>query len=419
MKELRNSMDDVFKQKLEGFSLEPPMHIWEQIQQKRNWRYKLWLHSKRRWPLLLLLALTLAGAGYYFSRTATGEIQLHSWPIPSQSVQQEQKKAAVVPASNDLTVSTPSENTIAPPVSSNTVFSPPQPLAKTIAELPVKSERVESGAIAEPLEAVTKSIDREIGTTLTPSSYPAITTVNTLPSNLLNYSPDLALTSAIIPQVATSTIQLEIEVVGNSFKTFKQLEAFSDSYLEYLSLRKESEKVQLGYGAGIRLLLTTPTGLRLRTGLDFAQINEEFDPNKISLRANLPDVEPVTQNKLRTYDLPMIIGYEKQWRKLSAGLNAGAFFNFRFKPQGDILNFETFEPISLSSEENTNQVFKNNIGVNWYGSIHFGYRVAPRLKIVAEPFLRYFPGYFNDPNYVVNQRYLLTGLSLGLRHRLK
>ena len=145
---------------------------------------------------------------------------------------------------------------------------------------------------------------------------------------------------AAIRTVKNPNLLLELEFLGTGFQPFKKLEAFSDSYLEFLSIREQTEEVLPGFGFGTNLSVTLPNGVRLRTGLNFMQINERFDPAKVSLRATgTPSIGKPTQNRLQTIDLPILLGFEKQMGRMAFGISGGAFLNLSFKPSGNIFQF--------------------------------------------------------------------------------
>lgn len=59
-----NYLDDMFKEKVQNYSLEVPNHIWSNIEQKRTWKYKLTNYVKqRKWMALIVLLFLASGAG--------------------------------------------------------------------------------------------------------------------------------------------------------------------------------------------------------------------------------------------------------------------------------------------------------------------------------------------------------------------
>ena len=427
MNEVRHSMDDLFLEKLGNHAVDPPMHIWEKIREKRSWRYRFWLQAKRRWYLVVVALLGLALAVLFWPKTQPAEtIEIDSLPIPTRASEDYKRSAAVL--SEPVTPEPAAKET-------RSVLSerkPVNPVHKSVS--PVQSFGMEALGVDQPEESVaaTKPVASDIDRTS--ASFKSVTPMVSqngsdareaidfpqlpgLQGSGLQTAVPLAL--AAIPATSTSQYPLEIELYGGVFQPFKRLEAFSDSYLDFLSIREETEEVRPGFSFGTRLSVTLSNGIRLRTGLDFMQINERFDPGKVSLRASgTPIVSEPSQNRLQTIDLPVLIGFEKQMGRISLGINGGAYFNLSFRPSGNILDFTDLEPVSLSAGVSDEQIFKQNIGTSWYGSLNIAYRIAPKLKLSAEPYVRYFPGYFNDPAYVVNQKYLLSGLTLGLRRQI-
>ena len=109
MKEVRHSMDEVFQQKLGSHSLDPPMHIWEKIQQKRNWQYRLWLRIKRQWPwiVIALLSTGLLGLLLWQKAQSGEEIEIDALPIPMQPVAFQDQWEETIPPVHSLEQSFP------------------------------------------------------------------------------------------------------------------------------------------------------------------------------------------------------------------------------------------------------------------------------------------------------------------------
>ena len=97
-------------------------------------------------------------------------------------------------------------------------------------------------------------------------------------------------------------------------------------------------------------------------------------------------------------------------------MNAGAFLNLSISQRGDFLSPADGQPVSFSSNApDAYPAFKNQLGIGWYGSVGLMYKLRPGLHVLLEPHFKVFPKSISRPDYIVDQRYLTTGLTMGLR----
>lgn len=434
-----DQIDEIFKDRLDGVQMDPPMHIWNAIVQKRNSKYLFWLGVKRNWMLISSIGLVaLLGAVAYFSALSSF-VEIQSLPIPlnieKHHLTPSSKKNEFTPASN-----IPLAETSTAPTNSNS-NSPKKDKINTAQALNLPKALTND----KPSEIIfnTQSIDFQA------NSFPALPGGEDLqgisiekipaqiiteiafsnrPEEILAMSFQEPLAPKILPNKTKPVFSLE--AVGGSFKTYRKLEAFSDEYEQYLNERKNSEKVRPGISGGLQFLLRLPNGITLKSGIHYTQINEQFeyfdkikdrftiinvtDPGSVVPRADtIYETQlQVTQNKLRTLDLPLLIGMHKQYKSFSFGVFAGGYINLLFKPKGTIIGFADFKPISVVGND---PVFKDKVGVSWYGNLDFAYEFRSGFHFTLQPYVRFFPSYFNDPDYVINQQYLNTGLVAGIR----
>ena len=206
----------------------------------------------------------------------------------------------------------------------------------------------------------------------------------------------------------------------------------------YVKTREATESALFSYSMGARISMLTKWGLALRTGINYSQVNEKFDFTQKSDETititTIYDADggiigtdtvvthtpqrTVTSNRYRMLDVPVLLGYEKQFRRWRVGANAGAYFNILFAPQGEFLSPE-MEPVSFTpGDPESFQAFRNRIGVGLYGSCQVSYHLTPRLQLLVEPHFKYYPETATIAEYEAEQNFANAGLFLALRHQL-
>ncbi len=225
------------------------------------------------------------------------------------------------------------------------------------------------------------------------------------------------------------------DVLGGMGYAFKNLENTGDSDNDfYLAARDSTEREWYSFGGGIRANFRYESGLVLRAGVSYSQINDIFEirdgnatrtitteikdanGNVIGTETTVENGElyKKTYNKLRFVDIPVMLGYEWSKKKMTFSANAGASFNLQFTQDGDFLN-EQLEPVSFTSNEpNHYDYFKTKIGISYIGSIGMGYQLNDNLDLLVEPQIRYQPTTIGKGN--ISQRYTDIGLYTGLRY---
>ncbi len=208
--------------------------------------------------------------------------------------------------------------------------------------------------------------------------------------------------------------------------------------------RENSESFEIAFHSGFRISNKFKNGIALRTGLYFSQIQETFDWEEIqgtqttvditidsiynSVTGVLEEVKfdtiTTTQqdirhvrayNKYKMVDIPLIVGYEFNRRRLSLSFNVGALINLSFHQRGKILSYQNNEPRNIL-DPTQDQLFKTQLGLGVIGSFGLAYRFTNRCSFLLEPTFRYYLQDFNSDTNPVQQKYLMTGLSTGLRY---
>jgi len=200
----------------------------------------------------------------------------------------------------------------------------------------------------------------------------------------------------------------------------------------YSSERENSESPYLSYSAGMRFSYVNNSGLALRSGVNFTQINETFkylNTNvtgidtiiKIESGTNVRDttfveigetVELKTHNRYRSIDVPLLVGLEMPFNKnVKLSLNAGVFVNLLFHQRGRYIDTQGHPNWFVGQN-----LYKTSLGLSYYGSLGVNYYINPRMDFLIEPNLRYYSQSFTVNAYPLTQEYLKFGLLTGVRY---
>lgn len=220
----------------------------------------------------------------------------------------------------------------------------------------------------------------------------------------------------------------------------RSLSAKDAEYASYAGQRNETENPTLSYSLGLRLTALSSTGLGIRSGLHFTQINEDFsyrteneerieiitikdsDGNVIGRDTNFwyGGVDYGTRNLIRSIDIPLMAGYEFEGQNLTISVYGGVFVNLLFDARGSFLSPDNM-PVSFSNRTSVaeHQVYRKDVGLSMVGSIGMQYQLSPRVKLLLEPQLRYFMEPLTRADYPLNQNFLVVGVQTGLRYQLR
>jgi hypothetical protein len=475
----RHPIDKEFGERLEHFSLEPPMDLWNRIDQKRDWKHKLINHLQLKWPIYSAsaLAICLVTAAFLFS-TSSKNITYFPIPLaeanPVQVVAEQVEKAnletsTTIPSdkennttliTNTSTTEVNASNTtqitqVSTKTTTNTIASvqeeEPILIAPTIsideedlAEVVVPV--IEEEEVATIEEESTSSLD----IALEEPAFPDIQKENILTADLLsndwklletNYSlgDKLRVTDTECAKFGPKKGQVFIDFVLSPDIALREMSPKNAEYNDYVRAREASEKSVFAYSAALRMSVVSGMGFVMRSGLSYSQINERFehvDENYerteiIKVTNSLGEVigmDTVTEfgtrirtthNRLQTLDIPLIVGYELYYEKFAFSINGGPYLNLSFRQKGSFLSPTDLQPVSFSSNDpNGIKAFKKQLGLGWYGSLGFQYSLDKKLFLLIEPYFKIYPKSFTDENFAVRQRYFTTGLSLGIRRQL-
>lgn len=429
-------IDDIFRRKLTESTPEAPMHLWERIDQKRDWKHKLRNQLRLRgWPI---------GAGLLFTAiTATalilslnGSTEIQSFPIP-------QNGKAIAQAE----ISTPAPIIKEKPIKKITKadLPPKQKLKQQITGIsssPILAVLDDNDPFvkATPETTIENALDKKVENGAD-ARFASLSMLNSAPAllesrfglgGIFKRDPECA-------KFSKGSIHFYVDILASPDLTFRQLDAKNPVYNDYAESREATESLEYTFSTGLRLSAVSGFGLALRTGINYSQISEKFEYfNGSEVNTDIRDIYgpngeflrtdtivtvgrryKTTYNKYRTLDVPILLGYELDYKKFTFSLNGGAYVNLIFKQKGDFLSPQDLQPVNFSSNNpNAFPAFKNRLGLGWYGSISVQYQLKPNLQLLLEPHFKMYPKSVTQAQYIVDQRYVSTGLFVGIRHRL-
>ncbi|MCB9285901.1 MAG: hypothetical protein H6560_01185 [Lewinellaceae bacterium] len=435
-------LDEVFRRKLRDMDAEAPMHLWEQISRKRDWKHRLLNQARQKKPLVGLFAALLV-AGLSWGVWSFQQPALNNFPIPllgpvAAQVNPENSSAPTAP------LAVPDEKKAEElPSLFHTAAASALPVAGIVKNKnseqarQLATEAVSAGppfagnSVAAGMPSVRPM--REA----VPPSLP--TTLEQQPKKGLSIFDGIFTPDPKCANFGNGSWSIYLDALLSPDLTFRQLQPRNPEFEEYVNTREETESNMYAFSGALRLSLVSDKGLALRTGLNFSQINERFtyingseevietinnydqDGNIISTDTivKIGTRRKITQNHYRMLDIPFLLGYELTSRKIKVSVNGGAYLNLLFRQKGDFLSPNDLQPVRFDSgDPDAYPAFKQQAGLGWYGSVGFAYQAGPNLQLVIEPHLKVYPKSLTQDQYGVQQRYITTGLFIGVRQQL-
>lgn len=416
--------DRIFRERLENFETEPPMHLWDSIAQSRASARRPWLWWSGGFGMLALTA----GIGLWLMSVSGSQpdaVLKGAFPIPTEERAGDAHAVAQVAELAEI-AAMPASSPIASPV------------AEGDPEQPVQDRASFATTFEQQVVGITFVQEETAAPATRVASFNGI---GARPLQPLAYGRP----KDGFPENSCRPFSKEkwglnwyAEIVGSPEFVIRDLSPRAKEFADYADARNEMEEIRGGLSAGLRLSAVTDFGLSLRTGLQYSQINEVFnfrDPDDVRIIVtNVYDgfgniigsdtiYEPgthirITYNRFRMVDLPVMLGYEFQFPRFSMTVHGGAMFNLVFAKKGDILS-PGGDPVAItSSKANPYPAFRDRMGLSLAGGIGFNYRVTPDLQFVVEPQFRMVLDPITRSDYPLRQEYFLTGINLGLRYKL-
>ena len=224
-----------------------------------------------------------------------------------------------------------------------------------------------------------------------------------------------------------------IEIYGGPDLALRNMSDTGNSV--YLQKRKESTSISSAFSAGIRYTRVFSNSMSVRAGINYNQINEKFT----FIQGNLVQITYIidvngdttgsyitngtryktTNNKYRSIDVPLMIGYEMGNGKLHVNINAGPVINIYSWQKGEVLD-TALRPVNITTgKESSPYQFKTNAGVGVMAAVSLYYKLNEKIHLMAEPYFRYNFSPLNTDKLTLKQKFNTAGLRLGIRVDLK
>lgn len=494
-----NSTDRFFKEQLGDYDSGAPMHLWDAIDQQRSTEHRVWSRVKRNsWLLMFLLSCT--GLGIW-GLSAHQQLDLGAFKIEMQAEQQlsnllqknqttqeisrvtlsEEKSNLNSEAvnnqvsgtkestrhqfSNNQNNSALKENIFKTPVETSEVTHNSRFVAKTTIDQTTVNENLlvtnnskVTNSLSSPLEEQPQETTKNSNSTdpvalssdlmERQNSVAALSNLANLNLNSLDVADDWNLPDPCFKFNKKDQKQRKIKKRWGAPKLFvdavispdyanRTLALKTNDQTNYLQARSDSERFRYAYSAGLRASLVSRSGIALRTGLMYAQINERFDyENGTATDMVIEEIIDngqllgydttivtgtrikTTFNRFHLIDIPVILGYELEFRRWIFSVNGGAYFNLLFKKKGEILNQNLLPQRFDANNGNTFQPFRKSVGMSYFGSFGLYYKAKENLQFVVEPHFRYYPTSFTNEGYDLKQNYWSAGVMMGVRYRI-
>jgi hypothetical protein len=407
------------------------MELWGRIDAQREQQKQLAFQDRKRWGVLLLLLFFMAAglSSLILLSAEKEEPSLSNFPIQIKPMAESPKD----PAAN---IEEELVNAIAEVVvfKSEEVVEPSVGLSLTgitgkkeiVPATPIESFHVESDI---------KQTKEKLSSQLLFADMVSLPNVQHMVINKNKYL-DGVKCAAFKPEEKGNWT---LDILASPDWSFRSLAPKESAYADYVESREATESPDFNYSAGMRVSYVHPSGFLGRVGLNYSQINEKFEfsaenEEVITIRniyGPLGDVigtdtlietsinRKFTNNRFESIDIPVIFGYQKNLKKLSISANAGFLFNVLFHSKGDFLSPMNGEPVSFDKNTpDSYPAFRKSLGVGLYAGLSLSYPVNAKLQFIVEPHLKTYPKTITRDQYMVNQKYLFTGLSIGVRHQL-
>jgi hypothetical protein len=195
---------------------------------------------------------------------------------------------------------------------------------------------------------------------------------------------------------------------------------------EYLALRKQTERADLGWEAGLRTHFMLKNQFSLQVGAQLSQNTSVFQYDDIQVQVNPVSVGAVDStymtgvvryervfHRMHTLDVPVTFGYQLKWKGNDLRLGAGAEINLGVRSyRGGMMFNPAGERITFSAEE-AKTMFKTNIGGRMLAQAQLSRQVRGLGRVFAETALAYQPFSATKTDYPLTQKYVIGSFRLG------
>jgi len=210
----------------------------------------------------------------------------------------------------------------------------------------------------------------------------------------------------------------------------QMLEYKLEDFKHHAEMRNDSESPYYSFNTGIRVNFLTEFDWAIRTGIVYTQINDilKTTHKEILIQLNTAgDTLSYTEgtrdvnirNRYKMVDIPVLIGYEVPMKKFTLNVNGGVYVNIKSKQSGAFFSPLEDKVVYFTEGHPDNyDIFRNNVGLSMFFSLGFNFDLGEKTQLIVEPHTRFYPKSFTVKNYILNQKYLSTGVMIGLRRDL-
>ncbi|MEZ5042976.1 MAG: hypothetical protein R2828_23980 [Saprospiraceae bacterium] len=443
----KHPLDDTFKRKLRNYEINAPNDLWQKIDAKRSWQQKL--NNRFRYykgGLAIAATLLLSIGAWWLTQASPSVVEIGHFPIgPTVSVTQEKALATI---SKEETVQIPAEkksiSSIPKTIAAEPTYTLNIPAIQAqqtiVASAAADSPKAATDQPQEPLMATfpsTGDISLKGSANVQEAFVPTFAAMTQLPSLVaMPLETGLFKTDLRCESFKTGKRHWYGELSTGTTTSLRDLHAREGEFIPYAASRAATESAQFSYNTELRLSIISPNGFAFRTGFNYTQLNDKFNyVNENEKKIIITNVygsngqiisqdtsivtgtrRKITNNRFQLLDVPLILGYELNYKDVTFAFNAGMYLNLSYQQKGDFLSPIDQEPTSFSSDEiDTYPAYRQQIGMGWYGSIGMYYRMNPRTHVYLEPSLRMYTQSGTIDEYPLKQNYALGSLNIGLR----
>ncbi len=460
----RNPIDDLFREKLQGYNLDSPMFLFDKIAEERAQRAAVVPPASKygAWLLLLALLIPVFGSIWMWNEVADRKLRpTQAFPIPQVEApvaanpmsipsltpieQEKQTGATASPTATAAIQATKNSQSAATPIRKTSEIR-----VKDIAALPPTQSTTNNNSATEAAGSLPTILDPakdNATSTITeqtagaeseaPALLDAVAPIET--RFLLLAEAPLPVTFKYIPPRPKGWRMYTELMLGEEFYT-RMLKAKDPDFDAYRTARESTEKFRNGQSYTVRFSMVSQDGIAIRSGLNVSQFTEAFSMQYTSKQ--IQSLTPIygtdgklvgmdtsfqtlvnkqhANNRFTAVNIPVLLGYERKIGQFTLSINGGVMLNMVFNQKGSFLApdrpGETIE--FTSNQPNAYPAFRNRLGVGMYASAALSYPISSSLRIVAEPYARWGGGSVTATDYALDQHYWSGGFSIGIRKKI-
>jgi hypothetical protein len=209
----------------------------------------------------------------------------------------------------------------------------------------------------------------------------------------------------------------------------------------FLRRKDSTENLKMGFSIGVRLSRKINDYVVLKTGVQYAQINERVTlisenerrtTTQITIRSVVRspgdtifvrDTNTVTQigyltrkikNRYKHLEIPILASFETKGDRFKLAATVGGIVNITSWYSGFVLDTSnTLVPISHNN--NADGFYKSQVGLSLFASVSAIKRIGEKAEIFAEPYMRVALNNNSISNVGYTQRFSGIGMNMGVR----